>query len=424
MNFGRDLILGLSVDRCLQMKQRVVIIGQGYTGRLSIVRSVAEMGCDVTIIVLIPQRQFNDNKKKKKPLDAYSKYVSRCLFSENYNTGMLIDILMNQCVTPGIKTFIFPDNDFSAAAIDQHHNLLKKYFYLPHIHERQGAIEEWMDKVRQKKLATELGLDVASSTIIEVRNKQFVIPANIKYPCFAKALISKVGSKWSLKKCEDKEELQKHLEMLPLMKEEWKNIGILVEEFKQIDAEYALLGFSDGETVVIPGIIEILKLAHGTHFGVAVQGAVYPVPEDKLSLIAKFKELILRIGFVGIFDIDFYESQGIIYFCEINMRFGGSGYAYTRMGVNLPVMMIKSFLGESVDGMNKVVTSSATFFNERMAMDDWYGGYISTKEFFKLKNESDIRFVENAEDCMPQIVLDKEFRIKRIKSMIKGWIGK
>ena len=34
------------------MKHKVVIIGQGYTGRLSIVRSVACLECDITLIVL------------------------------------------------------------------------------------------------------------------------------------------------------------------------------------------------------------------------------------------------------------------------------------------------------------------------------------------------------------------------------------
>jgi hypothetical protein len=34
------------------MKPKVVIIGHGYLSRLSLVRSVAEIGCDVTVIVI------------------------------------------------------------------------------------------------------------------------------------------------------------------------------------------------------------------------------------------------------------------------------------------------------------------------------------------------------------------------------------
>lgn len=406
------------------MKIKVIIIGQGFTARLSIIRSVAEIGCEVTLIVLTRRRPSDGTLIKTMPIDSYSKYVKHTLFCETYNSGMLIDMLMSQCVDPNQKPFIFPDNDFSAAAVDSHYHILKQHFYCPHIKGCQSTVEMWMDKVRQKKLASELGLNVASSTVIEVRKKNFVIPVDIEYPCFAKALISKVGSKWSLKKCHNSGELQKHLERLPLMKKEWKDIDILVEDFKQIDTEYALVGFSDGNKVIIPGMIEILKLAHGTHLGVAVQGKVYPVPEDKQSLMTTFREFILRTGFVGIFDIDFYESQDKLYFCELNLRFGGSGYAYTKLGVNLPVMMIKSFMGESIEDMNMSITHSATFFNERMAMDDWLNGYMSMKEFKRIRKESDIQFLYDENDVVPLKKFEKELRKKQCRIAIKHLLRK
>jgi formate-dependent phosphoribosylglycinamide formyltransferase (GAR transformylase) len=401
------------------MKQKVVIIGQGYTGRLSIVRSVAEVECDVTLIALLPKYLF-EKSKREKPLDAYSKYVSRCFFSENYNEEMLIDILVNQCIDPNQKTFIFPDNDFSAAAIDNHRDVLKEQFYCPHIHERQGAVEEWMDKVRQKALAQKVGLNVVDSVLIKVKDKQFHIPDGIKYPCFAKPLLSIVGGKTGLKKCENPQELRNHIEFINTKK---SNIRILVEDYINIEREYATLGFSDGKEVIIPGVLELVHIGHGSHFGVAVQGRVFST-DGYEDVIDKFKTFVKHIGFVGVFDIDFYESAGKMYFCELNLRFGGSGYAFTKMGVNLPVMMMKSFLGETIDNMNKTVYGDAKYFNERMAIDDWYDGYISTDEYNRLKEESDIKFVENVEDNTPQIILEKEFRIKRIKKTLKEWIGK
>ena len=399
------------------MVQKVVIIGQGFTGRLSIVRSVAEIGCDITLIVLTHRNKTNGGLVEDKPIDAYSKYVNRTLYCETYNKEMLIDLLLTQCVDPNQKTFIFPDNDFSAAAIDQSLDVLKDHFYCPNINWKQGAVVEWMNKERQKQLAQEVGLNVPNSLVIEIRDGKYVIPDSIEYPCFAKPLVSLVGAKLGLKKCNNRNELEKHLTQLPTLNERYRNIKLLVEDFKKIDREFALLGFSDGQEVVIPGIIEILQLAHGTHFGVAVQGKVYPA-EDNV-LIAKFSELIKKIGFVGIFDIDFYESEGLIYFAEINMRFGGSGYAYTKTGVNLPVMMIKSFLGESIGGMNKIVTQSATFFNERMAFDDWYNGYMSTKDFLRLSKMSQINFINDENDTQPQKVFMKDFRKKFLKRTTK-----
>lgn len=402
--------------------QKVIVIGQGFTGRLSIVRSVAQIGCDITLIVLTHRNKTDGGLIEDKPIDAYSKYVNRTLYCETYNMEMLIDLLLTQCVDLDQKTFIFPDNDFSAAAIDQSLDVLKDHFYCPNINWKQGAVVEWMNKERQKQLAQEVGLHVPNSLVIEIKDGKYIIPDTISYPCFAKPLVSLVGAKLGLKKCNNRMELEKHLTQLPTLNERYRSIKLLVEDFKKIDREFALLGFSDGEEVVIPGIIEILQLAHGTHFGVAVQGMVFPAEDN--DLIEKFSQLIKKIGFVGIFDIDFYESEGLIYFAEINMRFGGSGYAYTKTGVNLPVMMIKSFLGENIDDLNKKIVQSATFFNERMAFDDWYNGYMSTKAFLHLKKTSQINFIDDENDTQPQKVFMRDFRKKFFKRTVKQLFGK
>lgn len=402
--------------------QKVVVIGQGYTGRLSIVRSVAEIGCDVTIIALLPHYYYEKNLKKRKPLDAYSKYVGKTLYCENYNDQMLIDILLEHCVDENQKTFIFPDNDFSAAAVDKHRDKLKAHFYIPHIHEKPGAVGEWMDKTKQKALAAQIGLNVVRSKLIHVRKRSFLIPEGINFPCFVKPLVSIVGGKTGLKRCNDKTKLEKHINTF-LDNRRYDDVDFMVEDFKAIDREFATLGFSDGKEVIIPGLLQLLRIGHDSHFGVALQGRAFPITGYE-DIVEQFKRLVIEIGFVGIFDIDFFESEGKLYFCELNLRFGGSGYAFTKLGVNLPVMMIKSFLGESIDGMNKTITNESIYFNERMAVDDWYAGYMSTAEFNKIRKESAIKFIENEVDPAPQKILEKEFRIKNVKKTIKRWIGR
>lgn len=402
--------------------QKVVVIGQGYTGRLSIVRSVAEIGCDVTIIALLPHNYYEQNLKKRKPLDAYSKYVGKTLYCENYNDQMLIDILLEHCVDENQKTFIFPDNDFSAAAVDKHRDKLKAHFYIPHIHEKPGAVGEWMDKTKQKALAAQIGLNVVQSKLIHVRKRSFLIPEGINYPCFVKPLVSIVGGKSGLKRCNDKTKLEKHINTF-LDNRRFDDVDFMVEDFKAIDREFATLGFSDGNEVIIPGLLQLLRIGHDSHFGVALQGRAFPITGYE-DIVEQFKRLVKEIGFVGVFDIDFFESEGKLYFCELNLRFGGSGYAFTKLGVNLPVMMIKSFLGESIDGMNKTITNESIYFNERMAVDDWYAGYMSTEEFNKIREGSAIKFIENEVDPAPQKMLEKEFRIKKVKKTLKRWIGR
>ena len=403
------------------MKQKIVVIGRGYSGRLSIIRSLAELDCNITVISLLPSLKIAEKVKKCDfTLDAYSKYVSRVFYSESYNKEMLLDILMNHCADKTQKTFIFPDNDFSAAAVDLYRDQLKEHFYIPHINDNAGAVKEWMDKVKQKNLARSVGLNVANATLVKAHDCQFFIPDTVKYPCFAKPLLSVAGGKSALRRCNTKEDLHKHIKYVASMR---TDVKILVEDFKAIDKEYAVLGFSDGKEVVIPGMLQLLNVAHGSHFGVAMRGRVFPCAGYE-ELIGKFKTFVKETGFYGIFDIDFFESAGVMYFCELNLRFGGSGYAITRMGVNLPVMMIRSFLGEDISGMKKAVTGEATYFNERMALDDWYAGFITMEEYKRMQRDSDIKFVANDDDKLPYEKLAKELFAKRCKKTIKHLLGR
>ena len=108
----------------------------------------------------------------------------------------------------------------------------------------------------------------------------------------------------------------------------------------------------------------------------------------------------------------------MVYFCELNLRFGGSGYAFTRMGVNLPAMMVRSFTGEDIDKLEQNIHGSATFFNERMGMDEWMQGFMSRREVRQLRKESDIKFVADRRDPGPQRALDFDYAKRIIKKAL------
>ena len=403
------------------MKQRVIVIGQGFTGRLSVTRSVAEIGCEVFIIALVSTPPFGKKVKKTKEVDAKSKYVSSMFYCANRDENGLLEILLSKCkVNNSDKPIIVPDNDFSAAVVDKYLQKLEPYFICPHIGHQPGKVVEWMSKIRQKSLAKEIGLRVAEDTIVTLKDRKFSIPTGINYPCFAKPLLSIFGGKSGLRKCNNEIELHQHLNCFA---ERFPDSQVLVEEYKNIEKEYAVLGFSNGIEVFIPGVIQILLLGHASHFGVAIQGRV--MPNDGFEdLISKFKSYVLKMGFVGIFDIDFYYGDGEFFFGEMNMRFGGSGYAYTKMGCNLPAIMVKSFRGENTQELFKMVTGSATYVNERMLIDDWYFGFLATKEYHHIINTSDIHFVKDVNDPYPEKALKKLFQIRKLKKIIKSWMGR
>ncbi len=403
------------------MKRKVIIIGQGYTGRLSITRSVAEIGCEVTLITTVTNRRFSKKLDKRKPIDAYSKYVKNIYFCMRKDGDALMRILMDKCRDDKSKPIIFPDNDFSAAFIDQNKDMLKEHFLFPYIKNDSASVIEWMDKTKQKELAVRLGLNVAESNLVKISDGKYTLPSDkIKYPCFAKPKLTIIGGKVALRKCNNESELREHLDSMCYR----KKIDVLVEDYKEIQEEFSVVGFSDGENAIIPGVLQLLKLAHAGHFGVAIQGKIFPVTSEHEAFIEILKQYILSIGFVGVFDFDYYKSGGIMYFGELNLRFGGSGYAYTKMGANLPAMFVKFISGEKYDDMQLTVNGSATYVNERMLIDEWTEGLISKKEMDKLYDSSDIKFVENQDDLEPLVQLKKFIRICQFKKFIKACIGK
>ena len=400
------------------MKQKVVIIGVSYSSRLSLIRAAGMAGYEVTVIVMTPPR---GTKAPVKPLDCYSKYVSRvfyCVRKDKHEK--LIPLLLEKCTDPTQKVVLIPDADDVLSIIDNNKELLQEHFFFPHIEGEPSSMDYWMAKTHQKQLAKELGLNVTNGTLIEIIDGQYCIPEDLKYPVFPKPLASMNGGKKGMRRCANESDLRAALDYIVNFRT--RDTKVLIEDYKTIETEYALLGFSDGKEVVIPGVLEFLEVSKKNP-GVALQGRVGSVKGFE-ELIEKFKRLVLRIGFVGVFDVDFFKSEGAFYFCELNLRYGGSGYAITQMGVNLPAMMVKSFGGETIAEMNKFVDGEAVYVNEKMCMDDWEYGYITLKQYRKYMKSEGIHFISDEQDLQPEREYGKMFRRQMAAKIVKTMLRK
>ena len=396
-------------------RQKIIIIGHGYTSRLSLIRSLAPADCEIIVIAMV----FHDRIGRflrfegGRPIDCYSKYVSKVFCCQAKDEEQLIRLLLDKCVDPDGKNIIIPDSDFSASVIDKNQDRLQPFFLFPNIRHTPGSILHWMDKNHQKELARELGLNVAEGRIVSCKEGNYSIPKGISYPCFTKPLKTVGGGKQFLRRCDDSVALRKVLDEICTK----GDIDVLVEDFKQIDKEYAVVGFSDGEKSCIPGIIQFSANSI-SHFGIAREGIVFPT-DGFGEIIARFKELLRRIGFYGLFDIDFYESGGQLYFGELNLRFGGSGYAITRMGVNLPLLFVRSIRGESENYDSLQIHGKASFVNERMCVDDWSFYHLGEEEMLNIIRGADIRFVDDPSDPGPQKRLNYYIGQQRMKRWLR-----
>ena len=392
--------------------QKVVIIGNSFTTRLGLIWSIAPLGCEIIVIAVGHYKKISQSKSPSRPIDCYSKYVKSVLFfNEEDGKKQLIELILAKCVDDHRKTILIPSSDFSASAIDENMSLLEAHFLYPHIKYTEGAVSLWMNKKIQKDKAIENGLNVPEAIVLKSVNHHYKIPESIKYPCFTKPMTSLNGGKKCVGKCCNREELER------VLKTANQNgiSNILVEQYIEIENEYAVLGFSDGKNVIIPGIIHFLK-GSKTFPGIALMGKVLSIHRYE-DLIAKFKSYIQDIGFVGIFDIDFFEADGKFYFGELNLRIGGSGYAITKMGVNLPAMFVKFICGEDIHGMKRLIDGSAVYVNERISIIDWYKCKLSTKEYKEISHLAEISFIKSDDDVAPQKIFRKiyiQWYLKRI----------
>lgn len=387
------------------MKPKVVIIGHSYTSRLGLIRSVGLCGYDVTVIVTMYGKV-----KKSKPLDCYSKYVHKVLYCGAKDREGLISLLLSQCKGEHQKAVLIPDSDWSAAIVDGYKDELNKYFLLPHTNIRD--VEYWMDKKNQKLLAAEVGLVAPNATPIHIKDANIVIPNAVEYPCFTKALLTMGGGKQCFKRCDNPSELRSALSSFAHR----GFCDILVEDYIDIEKEYAVVGYSNGQQVIIPAVIEFIENCK-SHNGIARKGTVRPILgfEDCITL---FKEYVKRTGFVGLFDIDFFYSQGAYVFGEMNFRFGGSGYAVTKMGVNLPAMFVQDiFTGSRSE--ERLVSKSIVYVNERMCLDDFNEGHMSWCEYRNAIKESGVGFIHDKFDIKPQIQFNKLVRHIVISRMFR-----
>lgn len=394
-------------------KQKVVVIGHGSTSRLGLVRAVAELGCEVSVIVMAGFYPFTKKLNKNKPFDCSSKYVSHVYYCYRIDDEELIKILLDKCADPGQKVIILPSSDFSAATIDKNKAILSEHFLFPQITTPLKSIHYWMDKERQKEMAREIGLNVPDAHVVAIQNRSYTLPEGISYPCFTKALVTLVGGKQCFNRCNNPQELCRALDAIATK----QDAQILVEDFKEIETEYAVLGFSDGKEVVIPGVVHLLSQT-ASHYGIARTGEISPIAGFE-PLLEQFKEFVRRIGFVGIFDIDFYYSEGRFYFGEMNLRFGGSGYAVTRLGVNLPAMLVRHLRGEGISGMKMQIDTTATYVNERMCEDDWYRGLITSAQYRQILASADISFVRDEQDPEPQKMFARRHRMLPAKKFLR-----
>jgi len=377
---------------------RVVVSGRNYCSNLCMARSFGQAGYEVEVLRIFHVRPKLINLLARLNPEAYSKYVKAyhsCVYGRKSKN--VVKKLI-QIADPYRKMLLIPTDDLVANIADKFYNELSQYYLIPNVEKTEGNISRLMSKGIQKDLARAAGLPVAGSCIIRTVNKEFEIPEEITYPCFIKPNISKDGSKSRMQKCESKEELENAIKELTVR----KDVELLVEEYLDINKEFAILGLSTKDGVVAPGYFSTEEGGHDGQRGTTMTGQVVPCAEEQ-ELIDNIKKFVSSLQYEGLFDVDLIQTtDGKMYFVELNLRYGGSGYAITKSGVNLPGMFADyMFKGTPIDKNCSIDYAGRSFLNEKVMLGEYVNGYLKMSDIKKYTKDSDIHFIADKEDPKP-----------------------
>lgn len=373
--------------------REVVLAGLNFNSLLGLSRAFGKLGYSVSVIRTAASASMGRLKRIGTIPEARSKYVSSFQLIEVNKPELLVRTLL-ESKKPD-KAILIPVDDLTAETIDRNYDLLSNYYYLPSVRGKQGEVVRLMDKAYQKKLAVAAGMRTAPSASIEIRDGRYHIPENVSYPCFAKAEIPFRSRKEYMGMCENRSALEQLLSRAAA----FCDCTMIVEDYLPVDEEYCIVGLCNHSDVCIPDVIDEMVLGHGIHAGVTCYGKVLN-PEQFSEFIQKLKPFLSELDFQGFFTVDVIKSGGELYFCELNLRIGGSGIAIIGAGVDLAQMYAEMF--EEKDHQSyEVVCREITFASERPLLNDYMLREITWKQYLDYLKKADYRFVYAEDDQKP-----------------------
>ena len=378
--------------------RQVIVLTRNYSTGLSVIRSLGVAGFPVELIASVPKEGACEIAAASKYVTGFAEVVAKKV-RDDADDSELIAAIMQYAGRYEEKPILFPTDDYTTAIMDQHRSELVPYFLMPSVQNGvDGTLAGLMDKLVQAEMAKKVGLLVPRAWKIDLRNEDISIPADMVYPCYCKPVRSIEGYKTEMAVCETEEELLTHLR---LMRSHFAGRDVLVQEYLAIDQEIAIAGACLTDHVVIPAVIRKTRVGqHGR--GVTLTGQMAPFAEIGADIPEKAFALLRSFGYHGAFGMEFNIVGDKVYFNEVNLRSAGESFAYYQCGINLPLLFVRSLLGEKIDpAEERMERYGQTLIYDKIAWEDCIYGYLSRDELDECLATADIKILCNDDDPRP-----------------------
>lgn len=330
-------------DEKMTDKIEAIVLSEDHYNALGVIRSLGIAGIVVDLILTTTDSTFSDK----------SKYVRRCR-KVTHAKELIIGAINEFAVDKETKYFLFPLSDYTAQLLDGSFNLFASNIFVPNM---KGKMYENSNKYEMKKWARKYGVKVPEGKVFNLLNEKVNWD---KYPAIIKPNVSVEGAKVDIVTVGSEEELNNNIKIL--QKKGYEKV--LIEEF---------INGVDEHMIEVMG--ECTLNGKCSFAGIISKIREFPIKNGSTSFarvvemhkgidLCKLEKMIRDLKFVGLFDFEFKYANDKVYFIECNFRNGAPGFAFTKLGINLPVMWICDCLDDSLI-KTKIYTRNLTFMCEQ-----------------------------------------------------------
>ena len=124
---------------------------------------------------------------------------------------------------------------------------------------------------------------------------------------------------------------------------------------------------------------------------------------------------------MGIFNIDFVESNDITYFVEMNFRFAAYGYGLYRAGVNLPAIFVRCIQNNNLNPMcfDATIERDYYYLNEKIGLINVLEKSVTWTKYKAMKKKADFLMVKSRKDIKPYAIFLIRVAVKFLRRLFK-----
>lgn len=241
------------------------------------------------------------------------------------------------CINPDILNKPLPIiacSDTAALLLERMRTVIPSYFvYAAMV--GKWSIEAFQDKNIQVKVASEAGLCVPESIVVDKSRDYSQL--SFAGPYLVKPLVSLKGAKSDIQKCSCQADLRNTIEKL-FQKYDGSDVKMLIQQYIRHDYEISLLGVATQNGKCIIPAIENKLTQFPLNVGLECRAEIERFEDSDLKrAICKFVQMS---GYRGLFSIEMMHSpqHDRFFFTEMNLRNDGANSFILQAGANLPFM--------------------------------------------------------------------------------------